>query len=1506
MANDPPREHSSGPSPALDELLLQVENLKQSNNIAAYISLLQQILQLPSLQDDPSTWAALQFALGNALHQNAKGDRKPQLVQAIACYKAALTVYTREHIPANWVVVQQYRGSALCDLAELQEGEERLETLKAIVTCCDDILTVCTRETTPTNWAVAQYHKAEALYERAESLNGEACIKVLHQVFPCYDAALTVYTLGQAPLEWAAIQNGKGMAFYKLAQLHEGKMNQAYLQEALTCYNNALLVYDADETLLYRAGVQHNKGTVLHDLAELQEGPSKKEVLENALAYFAEALTIYAQEDDRLNCAREQSSKGNVLYDLSKIVRGAEHRVVLDAALDAYDAALDVYTPQVTSSDWAMVQNNKGNLFLSLAEQAREKDREGILRKALNCCDGALTIYTPDQDAVNWGITLRNKGNILRALSELLSTEERKETLLAALACFDTVLSVPHNQVGLLNWARTQNDKGLALHVLSRSLDASESREALQMSLACYDAALAFFTRHNAPGSCAEIQDNKSVSLSGLAELLVGEKRRQALQSSLTCCNAALTAFTPTNAPYSWALTQSNKGNVLRKLAEMDGGADRLDALRTAIACYDEALTVFSREESPLDWARTQHNKGAALRSMTGLLAGSQRLHMLRTALACYDAALLERTREMLPFDWAATQESKGNAFLDLAELLEGDEQEQTLQAALACLDAALLERQRVVSPMNWARIQNNRGNVLRHIARTHRDTDKEQFEILSQALECYDAALLEYRRELAPVYWAMTQSNKGIVLNDLARITEEQAKRKELLQAAIACFDAALLEYQSEVDPATWAILQVNKGGSLCNLAGLQEGETRSTLIRQALFSYDAALDIYTLDAFPAHHHRIAYAIGMRLFDESEWDQSAKYLEKALDALDDLYTLEVTARGRRATLLTSGELTAHLAYALVRAGGASGGLQAAEALERGRARATGEAMARQEAQLAAAERLAPALLEQFREASNQLAAIALKDGGATPMRETLTIAEGTAEIRAPLELAAMSALEEQLVGYEEARQVRASYDEVVALIRQSLPDFLHPNDGLEAAAKELRADERLTYVAATPVGAIALLISSSSTTQGGPLVERWWDEQLTSTQLTQLLVGSSGEDGKRGAGLLAPQAPAGQFRQALRRTMQMLGASDGVLARLLVFCRTSRIHRLVFVPCGLLGLLPLHAALVPLSPEEEAAEPLLDVVQMSYAPSARIWAASRRRAIKAPASGIEALIVADPQPQSEGTPPLAGAREEAKALATLISSVSGRISALAGEEAMLPEVLVVLRRREATLTHLHFACHGLAELADPQTSGILLAYEARLMTRDLLNPEFVRFAQLRLGVLAACRTALVGTELPDEAVGLPSAWLQAGAQDVLASLWPVSDSRTVALMTKFYELHLLDECEPVEALWLAQRWLRGLPSWREDCRAAGAVRAAEGPEANEIVFEQGKVRVRGRRIDDRENHEAVLVEGRGVAEEGIKAISGRSTENQDAKSSEQQWFWEDARHWAAFAIYGA
>jgi CHAT domain-containing protein len=64
--------------------------------------------------------------------------------------------------------------------------------------------------------------------------------------------------------------------------------------------------------------------------------------------------------------------------------------------------------------------------------------------------------------------------------------------------------------------------------------------------------------------------------------------------------------------------------------------------------------------------------------------------------------------------------------------------------------------------------------------------------------------------------------------------------------------------------------------------------------------------------------------------------------------------------------------------------------------------------------------------------------------------------------------------------------------------------------------------------------------------------------------------------------------------------------------------------------------------------------------------------------------------------------------------------------------------------------------------------------------------------------------------------VGLTRAFLAAGASGVIASLWPVSDASTAALMQEFYRL-LWDEEEPrtaAEALREARLALMQNPEW--------------------------------------------------------------------------------------------
>ncbi len=88
---------------------------------------------------------------------------------------------------------------------------------------------------------------------------------------------------------------------------------------------------------------------------------------------------------------------------------------------------------------------------------------------------------------------------------------------------------------------------------------------------------------------------------------------------------------------------------------------------------------------------------------------------------------------------------------------------------------------------------------------------------------------------------------------------------------------------------------------------------------------------------------------------------------------------------------------------------------------------------------------------------------------------------------------------------------------------------------------------------------------------------------------------------------------------------------------------------------------------------------------------------------------------------------------------------------------------------------------------------------------------EHRRLGPAKLVVLSACETGLPAFELLDEAVAFPTAWIEAGASAVMASLWFADDLATMVLMSKFYELWRGRGVGLAEALRQAQRWVREL-----------------------------------------------------------------------------------------------
>jgi CHAT domain-containing protein len=114
--------------------------------------------------------------------------------------------------------------------------------------------------------------------------------------------------------------------------------------------------------------------------------------------------------------------------------------------------------------------------------------------------------------------------------------------------------------------------------------------------------------------------------------------------------------------------------------------------------------------------------------------------------------------------------------------------------------------------------------------------------------------------------------------------------------------------------------------------------------------------------------------------------------------------------------------------------------------------------------------------------------------------------------------------------------------------------------------------------------------------------------------------------------------------------------------------------------------------------------------------------------------------------------------------------------------------------------------------------------------------------------VLSACETGLSDIrQSPDEFLGLPAGFLQAGAPAVVSTLWRVDDLSTMALMERFYQGHLRDGLPPAAALRAAQRWLRDATAEELDLveRWAQVHRTTVDPVLRKMAFNRMRYHAR-------------------------------------------------------------
>ncbi len=127
----------------------------------------------------------------------------------------------------------------------------------------------------------------------------------------------------------------------------------------------------------------------------------------------------------------------------------------------------------------------------------------------------------------------------------------------------------------------------------------------------------------------------------------------------------------------------------------------------------------------------------------------------------------------------------------------------------------------------------------------------------------------------------------------------------------------------------------------------------------------------------------------------------------------------------------------------------------------------------------------------------------------------------------------------------------------------------------------------------------------------------------------------------------------------------------------------------------------------------------------------------------------------------------------------------------------------------------LHLASHGVFDANKPLNSALLLSPEGNSDGRLTVSEIFdLELDEASMVTLSACQSGMSRIRVGDEMMGLPRAFIYAGAPTVVASLWNVNDEATAILMEKFYRN--LKNSEKGDALREAQLFMIKNPKYKK------------------------------------------------------------------------------------------
>jgi len=1259
---------------------------------------------------------------------------------------------------ANQSQAPQERSTDVSSPDELPELLQELNSLNRLsdmprrVELCQTALGLVDRNAEPELWSGLQNELGNSL---AQSPFG-SCAENIELAIDNFNQALQVRTREAFPEQWAATRNNLAAAYWNRIRGDRAEN----IDLAIDNFNQALQVRTREAFPKQWAATRNNLAAAYWNRIR----GDRAENIDLAIDYYNQALQVYTREAFPEQWA---TTWNNLAAAYSDRIRG-DRAENIDLAIDNFNQALQVRTREAFPEDWAMTQNN-----LAAAYWTRIRgDRAENIDLALDYYNQALQVYTREAFPEKWAMT---RNNLAIAYSNRIRGE-RAENIDLAIDHYNQALQVRTREAFPEQWAGTLNNLAMAYSNRIRG----ERAENIDLAIDHYNQALQVRTREAFPEQWAGTLNNLAMAYS---DRIRGE-RAENIDLAIDHYNQALQVYTREAFPEKWAMTLNNLAMAYSDRIR----GERAENIDLAIDHYNQALQVRTRKAFPEQWAGTRNNlANAYINRIRG-----ERAENIDLAIDHYNQALQVRTREAFPEQWAGTLNNLANAYINRIR----GERAENIDLAIDHYNQALQVYTREAFPEKWAGTRNNLAAAYSNRIRG------ERAENIDLAIDHYNQALQVYTREAFPEKWAMTRNNLAAAYSNRIR-----GERAENIDLAIDHYNQALQVYTHEVFPEKWA-------GTRNNLAAAYShrirGE-RAENIDIAIDHYNQALQVYTRDAFPEdwamtqNNLAIAYSDRIRGKRAENIDLAIDHYNQALQ----VRTLERFPADRRQTLRNLGDL--HFTEqswknALSDYNGAieAGNAVLAEAhTEVGRKAEVGETSGLYARSAYCLLKLEPV----------DKAVLRLEEGKTRLLIEALALAEADLDMLSEKQKQAMSEAREAVRLLEAEmrlpsddidlgkllRQKRIHLNGLVDNLRSQHPDFMPTGLDLPGILGLIPEGGTLVAPLVTSEGSAVIVIPYGADSVGTDHVIML--DSLTEDDLLKLLQKPPGDTGPSGWMNAYFAFCNERTKAAMEQWLEVIEKSTSQLWTMLMAPVHKKLQELnlaegapvTLMSQGYLGLLPLHAAWRDVDGKRRT---FIDDYTVTYAPSAYSLKISKGRLQDASRKKPSLLAVINPTEDLHYTP------VEGIAVESLFDP--GDRETLSGNVATKETVV----EKVPGWTYLHFSCHGLYNWQDVMNSGLVLANLDILTLSDIISG--LNLDTARLVTLSACETGMTDIrQSPEEFIGLPTGFLQAGAAGVVSTLWAVSDAATSLLIKYFYQEHLKEGLPPDQALRSAQLWLR-------------------------------------------------------------------------------------------------